>query len=40
MTGLPYEQTSVSIARTSNGLITHYADYWNPLALTASADAQ
>jgi len=39
-TGLPYEQTYVSILRTRDGLITHYADYWNPLALTGSTDAE
>ena len=39
-TGLPYEQVYVSIVRTKDGLIAHYADYWNPLALTASTDAE
>ena len=39
-TGLPYEQVYVSIVRTKDGLIEHYADYWNPLALTASTDAE
>lgn len=38
-TGLPYEQVYVSIVRTKGGSMVHYADYWNPLALTASTDA-
>ena len=39
-TGLPYEQVYVSIVRTKGGRMAHYADYWNPLALTASTDAE
>jgi ketosteroid isomerase-like protein len=32
-TGEPYEQRYLSIIRTQDGYITHYKDYWNPLAV-------
>lgn len=32
-TGEPYDQRYISVIRTSGGLITHYRDYWNPLAV-------
>ncbi|MCY8491027.1 nuclear transport factor 2 family protein [Bacillus atrophaeus] len=31
-TGLPYHQTYISVIETKDGNITHYKDYWNPLA--------
>lgn len=30
-TGKPYNQKYISVITFQNGLITHYADYWNPL---------
>lgn len=32
-TGEPYHQRYISVIRTSGGRITHYRDYWNPLAV-------
>jgi hypothetical protein len=44
-TGEPYDQRYISVIRTDNGRITHYRDYWNPIAVlrarkgTAHVDA-
>lgn len=32
-TGLPYNQTYVSIVKTSNGKIDSYKDFWDPMVL-------
>lgn len=32
-TGEPYDQRYISVVRTENGRITHYRDYWNPIAV-------
>jgi uncharacterized protein len=32
-TGEPYDQRYISVIRTENGRITHYRDYWNPIAV-------
>jgi uncharacterized protein len=31
-TGLPYEQSYISVIRTDGEKIRHFKDYWNPLA--------
>lgn len=31
--GEPYDQTYISVIRTSGGHITRYRDYWNPLVV-------
>ncbi|MFW2853584.1 nuclear transport factor 2 family protein [Sphingomonas sp. TX0543] len=39
-TGEPYDQSYISVIRTSGGRIVHYRDYWNPLvALRATKGA-
>ncbi|MFD3919021.1 nuclear transport factor 2 family protein [Streptomyces sp. NPDC058595] len=32
-TGGPFDMTYIAVVTVKNGLITHYRDYWNPLAL-------
>lgn len=32
-TGEAYDQRYISVVRTENGRITHYRDYWNPIAV-------
>lgn len=32
-TGSPFDMTYIAIVTVQDGLITHYRDYWNPLAL-------
>ncbi|WP_329037984.1 nuclear transport factor 2 family protein [Streptomyces sp. NBC_01725] len=32
-TGGPFDMTYIAVVTFRNGLITHYRDYWNPLAL-------
>ena len=32
-TGEPYDQSYISVIRTEDGRITHYRDYWNPIAV-------
>jgi ketosteroid isomerase-like protein len=36
-TGAPYRLDYVTVVTTRNGLITHYRDYWNPLAVASAA---
>ncbi|MDQ0656733.1 nuclear transport factor 2 family protein [Paenibacillus sp. W2I17] len=36
VTGKPYNQTYISVVRHSNGKITHYKDYWNPMVVLES----
>ncbi|MGC5566544.1 nuclear transport factor 2 family protein [Streptomyces sp. FR-108] len=33
-TGEPFDMTYVAVVTVSRGLITHYRDYWNPLAVS------
>lgn len=35
-TGAPYEMSYIAVVTVLDGRITHYRDYWNPLALPAS----
>ncbi|MFE0374286.1 nuclear transport factor 2 family protein [Streptomyces inhibens] len=35
-TGAPYEMAYIAVVTVKNGRITHYRDYWNPLAVPAS----
>lgn len=35
-TGEPYEMSYVAVVTVTDGRITHYRDYWNPLAVPAS----
>lgn len=37
-TGAPYEQVYISVVRTTDSLITHYSDYWNPLAFSQASE--
>lgn len=37
-TGAPFEMTYIAVVTVEDGLITHYRDYWNPLALPAAAE--
>ncbi|MDV3249845.1 nuclear transport factor 2 family protein [Devosia sp. BK] len=37
--GKPYEQRYISVIRTRQGKIVHYKDYWNPVALMTTAEA-
>ncbi|MCZ4121946.1 nuclear transport factor 2 family protein [Streptomyces sp. H39-S7] len=32
-TGSPFDMTYIAVVTVKHGLITHYRDYWNPLAL-------
>lgn len=32
-TGDPFDMTYIAVVTVKNGLITHYRDYWNPLAV-------
>ncbi|WP_433753271.1 nuclear transport factor 2 family protein [Paenibacillus amylolyticus] len=36
VTGKPYNQTYISVVSHSNGKITHYKDYWNPMIVLES----
>ncbi|MEU6485787.1 nuclear transport factor 2 family protein [Streptomyces sp. NPDC046887] len=36
-TGEPYEMSYIALVTVVDGLITHYRDYWNPLAVPESA---
>ncbi len=36
-TGEPYQLDYIAVVTVRNGLITHYRDYWNPLAAAAAA---
>jgi ketosteroid isomerase-like protein len=36
VTGQPYNQTYISVVSHSNGKITHYKDYWNPMVVLES----
>jgi uncharacterized protein len=38
-TGEPYRLRYITVVTTRNGLITHYRDYWNPLAVAEAAGA-
>lgn len=38
-TGKPYNQRYISVITIQNGLITHYADYWNPLVVIEALGA-
>ncbi|KWT57993.1 phenazine biosynthesis protein PhzA/PhzB [Streptomyces albus subsp. albus] len=38
-TGDPYDLSYIVVMTARNGRITHYRDYWNPLAVPASMDA-
>jgi ketosteroid isomerase-like protein len=38
-TSKPYEQRYISVIRTRQGKIVHYKDYWNPVALMTTAEA-
>ena len=35
-TGVPYNQTYVSVVTLRDGRIAHYRDYWNPLVVLAA----
>ncbi|WP_329128080.1 nuclear transport factor 2 family protein [Streptomyces caniferus] len=35
-TGAPYEMAYIAVVTVVQGRITHYRDYWNPLAVPAS----
>ncbi|MCW7986678.1 nuclear transport factor 2 family protein [Streptomyces sp. WAC01526] len=35
-TGAPYEMSYIAVVTVVGGCITHYRDYWNPLAIPAS----
>jgi uncharacterized protein len=37
-TDLPYDMPYVAVVTVTNGRITHYRDYWNPLAILGSQD--
>jgi ketosteroid isomerase-like protein len=37
-TDLPYDMPYVAVVTVKNGRITHYRDYWNPLAIPGSPD--
>ncbi|KOT95038.1 phenazine biosynthesis protein PhzA/PhzB [Streptomyces sp. NRRL F-5755] len=38
-TGDPYDLSYIVVMTAQNGRITHYRDYWNPLAVPASMNA-
>jgi ketosteroid isomerase-like protein len=38
-TGEPYRLRYTTVVTTRNGLITHYRDYWNPLAVAEAVGA-
>ncbi|MEU3065004.1 nuclear transport factor 2 family protein [Streptomyces subrutilus] len=38
-TGDPFAMTYIAVVTVRNGLILHYRDYWNPLALPAGGAA-
>ncbi|MFE7031368.1 nuclear transport factor 2 family protein [Streptomyces sp. NPDC057621] len=33
-TGKPFDMTYIAVVTVADGLITHYRDYWNPLAVS------
>jgi uncharacterized protein len=37
-TDLPYDMPYVAVVTVKNGRMTHYRDYWNPLAIPGSQD--
>jgi uncharacterized protein len=38
--GEPYEQRYVSLVKVRDGHITHYKDYWNPIAILSTLKGQ
>ncbi|MFS8200015.1 nuclear transport factor 2 family protein [Streptomyces sp. CWNU-52B] len=38
-TGAPFDMTYVAVVTVAGGLITHYRDYWNPLAVSRGGAA-
>ncbi|NUU76641.1 nuclear transport factor 2 family protein [Paenibacillus xylanilyticus] len=40
ITNKPYHQAYISVVTHHNGKITHYKDYWNPLVVLESLEAE
>ncbi|MDQ1040164.1 ketosteroid isomerase-like protein [Streptomyces sp. V3I8] len=38
-TGAPFDMTYIAVVTVADGLVTHYRDYWNPLAVSQDGAA-